>query len=118
MNRKVAILQCILVLSFLAAALPACGEEKASGDAAVSAGESRSSGETAPEIRPIKKRVGRAVTSTMDKIDNPWFIVSQIVIPICAFVFSLMYVRRYRAKKQASAAVAENKERGSPVERG
>jgi len=56
------------------------------------------------QIRPIKRRVGRAVTSTMDKINNPWFVLSQIVIPLCAFLFSLMYVRRHRANQPVETA--------------
>lgn len=48
----------------------------------------------------------------MDKIDNPWFVVSQIAIPLCAFVFSLMYVRRYRRRPAAEGVMASEKESG------
>jgi len=48
----------------------------------------------------------------MDKIDNPWFVVSQIAIPLCAFVFSLMYVRRYRRRQAAEGVMASEKESG------
>lgn len=58
-------------------------------------------------LHPIKKRVGRAVTSTMDKIGNLWFVISQVLVPLCLLLFSLMYVRRYRARHAA--------ENGSPI---
>lgn len=56
------------------------------------------------KLRPIKKTVGRAVTSTMKKINNPWFVVSQILIPLAVILFSLMYVRRYRIKHAVRGA--------------
>jgi hypothetical protein len=60
--------------------------------------------ETTWQIRPIKKKVGRAVTPTMDKINNPWFVLSQIVVPLSGFLFSLIYVRRHRASQAAQGA--------------
>lgn len=50
-------------------------------------------------IHPIKKRVGRAVNPTMDRIDNIWFVLSQIVVPLAAILFSVVYVRRYWARQ-------------------
>jgi hypothetical protein len=55
-------------------------------------------------IHPIKKRVGRAVNPTMDRIDNVWFVLSQIVVPLAAIIFSVVYVRRYRARQAAESA--------------
>jgi hypothetical protein len=54
-------------------------------------------------IHPIKKRVGRAVNPTMDRIDNVWFVVSQIVVPLAAIIFSVVYVRRHRARQAAQS---------------
>jgi len=96
----------LLCLGLVAAALRAAGEAPARGEVVFAA---RSAAACAPRdggLHPIKKRVGRAVTSTMEKIDNPWFIMSQILIPLCAFLFSLMYVRRYRARRAAESAPA------------
>jgi hypothetical protein len=66
--------------------------------------EARSSTDEAWRLRPIKKRVGRAVTPTMDRIDNIWFVVSQIIIPLLVIIFSVIYVRRYRAKHAIATA--------------
>lgn len=55
-------------------------------------------------IHPIKKRVGRAVNPTMDRVDNIWFVLSQIVVPLAAIIFSVVYVRRHRARQTGQYA--------------
>jgi hypothetical protein len=40
----------------------------------------------------------------MDRIDNIWFVVSQIIIPLLVIIFSVIYVRRYRAKHAIATA--------------
>lgn len=55
-------------------------------------------------IHPIKKRVGRAVNPTMDRIDNVWFVLSQIVVPLAAILFSVVYVRRHWARQAGQTA--------------
>ena len=67
-------------------------------------------------IHPIKKRVGRAVNPTMDRIDNVWFVLSQIVVPLAAIIFSVVYVRRYRARHAAESASSADAPAQSPLE--
>jgi hypothetical protein len=75
-----------------------------------------SSAEEPWKLRPIKKRVGRAVTPTMDKVDNIWFVVSQIVSPLSAIIFSLMYVRRYKARHAIASGCPGTHDSGEAVE--
>ena len=67
-------------------------------------------------IHPIKKRVGRAVNPTMDRIDNVWFVLSQIVVPLAAIIFSVVYVRRYRARQAREAESSADASAQPPVE--
>lgn len=67
-------------------------------------------------IHPIKKRVGRAVNPTMDRIDNVWFVLSQIVVPLAAIIFSVVYVRRHRARQAAESASSAAPPAQPPVE--
>ncbi len=98
---KTRIFHWVFSLGFMAAALPVGGEVKTCSDVSLVAGETVSPAGRHGAFHPIKKRVGRAVSSTIDRIDNPWFVISQILIPLCILLFSLMYVRRYRAKQAA-----------------
>lgn len=103
---KARVLHLILVLS-VAAALSSQAPIRTEVPSPLSITAAAASGsvDANEQIRPIKKRVGRAVTSTMHKIHNPWFVVSQIAVPLCAFIFSLIYIRRYRRRRAAANAI-------------
>lgn len=100
---KARIFRWVLSLGLMAPASPAGGRRAvcceirfAASGAPLAAGKDDS-------LRPIKKRVGRAVTPTIDKIHNPWFVISQILVPLSVLLFSLMYVRRYNARQRADS---------------
>lgn len=104
---KARVFRWMFSLGLVAAAWPAGSRGKTRLEISFAASRtSFAAGEDA-SLHPIKKRVGRAVTSTMDKIGNPWFVISQVLVPLCLLLFSLMYVRRYRARHAA--------ENGSPI---
>ena len=68
-------------------------------------------------IHPIKKRVGRAVNPTMDRIDNVWFVLSQIVVPLAAILFSVLYVRRHWARQTGQSAPSAEPPPRCPAEK-
>lgn len=90
-------------MGLMAAASPAGGKGAVCCEISFAATGTPSSAGEDGALRPIKKRVGRAVTPTMDKIHNPWFVISQILFPLCVLLFSLMYVRRYNARRKAES---------------
>ena len=100
---KTRVFRWVLSLGLMAAASPAGGKGAVCCEISFAATGTPSSAAEDGALRPIKKRVGRAVTPTIDKIDNPWFVISQILFPLCVLLFSLMYVRRYRAKRIAES---------------
>lgn len=102
------LLQWVVFLGLLSALGPARARVGVPCRVAFASGSPSPSTEDQWKLRPIKKRVGRAVTPTIDKIDNMWFVVSQIVIPLSAIIFSLLYVRRYRAKHACASADTPN----------
>ncbi len=100
---KTRIFRWVLSLGLMAAASPAGGRRAVCREIRLAATGAPLAAGKDDSLRPIKKKVGRAVTPTIDKIHNPWFVISQILIPLCVLLFSLMYVRRYNARQRAES---------------
>ncbi len=97
---------CVLPYLLITVSYPAAGGQTlpSHGSNWLAATELSAPSKDDAKLHPIKKTVGRAVTSTMKKINNPWFVISQILIPLAVILFSLMYVRRYRIKHAVPGA--------------
>lgn len=106
----------LVFCGLIAATLPARSGEKVKPQVYFAASHRASSARNSSEIRPIKRRVGRAVSSTMERMDNLWFVLFQIVMPLCALLFSLMYVRRYKRTVKAASTATEGSGKDSPTD--